>query len=420
MPRPVHLLASSSGRAEPCRLQPLLLAIALASPAAGVEAMDPVMVGGIRVNPAGDLSDIEHRFEIHPKALIGGGWNSTPTVPPADDSGPDTYSRGLAGILLRYHPRPGLDAMLDAELERLAYSEHAELDTNAGLLRGGFDHVAPGLTWNGDAVWRRSQETLLTTGEQVAQDHSRFRTRFAHDSAYWWEDAALSMSHLDYRQGTSSFDKIEGDHTTYAADLRLGIAEGDDRGFLDVRSEVVRYAVDDRFNDCTSLTTTAGCVLMTTARSNLHLEAGMELRRYADDYLHDADNGDQLALAPWWDLGGTWSWREGDRLGARLFSDLTDSLTSNATWSMGGELSSHIELSSRLAVEAGVNLAETRDGGLNVASTAVQRRILQGSLAGQYAVSEGLAMRLRTTAVQVQADNGYDRLLISLDLAYVY
>lgn len=420
MPRPVHLLASSSGKPEPGRLHPLLLAIALACPAAGVEVVDPVMVGGIPINPAGDLRDIEHRFEVHPKALLGGGWNSTPTVPPANDSGPDTYSRGLVGILLRYHPRPGLDAMLDAELERLKYREHAELDTNAGMLRGGFDYVAPELSWSGDAVWRRSQETLLTTGEQVAQDHSRLRTRFGHDSAYWWEDADLSVSHLDYRQGTTSFDQTEGDHTTYAADLRLGIAEGDDRGFLAVRSEVVRYSVDDRFNDCTALTTTVGCVLMTTARSNLHLEAGLELRRYADDYLHEADNGDQLALAPWWDLGGTWSWREGDRLGARLYSDLTDSLTSNATWSIGGELSSHIELSARLAVEAVVDLSETRDGGLNVAGTAVQRRIVQGSLAGRYAVIEGLALRLRTTAVRVQADDGYDRLLFAVDLAYVY
>jgi len=148
----------------------------------------------------------------------------------------------------------------------------------------------------------------------------------------------------------------------------------------------------------------------------------MEARLYADDYLHNAANGDRQVLAPWWDLVGTWSWREGDRLGTRLYSDLDNSLTSNATWSMGGELSSHIEMSNRLALEAVVGLAEARDGGITQDRAALQRRIFQGSLSGQYALAEGLATRLRATAIRVQEESGggYDRLLFSIDLAYVY
>jgi len=401
---------------------PLLFAMVLAVPATSAEAMEPVPIGGIAVPPAGNLRDAEGRFEIHPKALLGVGWNSLAVVPPAPNSGSDTYARGLVGILVRYHPSPGLDANLDAEMERLDYRQHAELDTTAGMLSGGFERIAPDLTWSGDAVWRRSQETLLTTGEQIAQNHARVRTRIAHDSAVWWEDASLAVSRLDYLQATNTFDAQQGDHITGDLGLRIGIAEGDDRCFLAARSQVVRYPVDDRFNDCTALTATAGCVLMASARSNLHFEAGMEARLYADDYLHNAANGDRQVLAPWWDLVGTWSWREGDRLGTRLYSDLDNSLTSNATWSMGGELSSHIEMSNRLALEAVVGLAEARDGGITQDRAALQRRIFQGSLSGQYALAEGLATRLRATAIRVQEESGggYDRLLFSIDLAYVY
>ncbi len=398
------------------------MALALAVPATGAEVMAPVEVGGITVPPAGDLRDGEGRFEFHPKALLGGGWNSLPEVPPAPDSGSDVYARGLVGLLVRYHPRPGLDANADVEIGGLAYHQNTNLDTDAGMLRAGFERIAPGLMWSGDAVWRRSEETLLTTGEQVAQDHSRVRTRIGHDSTLWWEDASLAVSQLDYLQATNTFSAEQGDHTTGDLGLRVGIAEGDDRCFLGARSQLVYYSDEGRFNDCAALTATAGCVLRASARSNLHLEAGMEVRDYTDDYLGDATNDDRQVLAPWWDLGGAWSWCEGDRMGARLYSDLADSLTSNATWSIGGELSAHTEPSRRLALEAVVDLAEARDGGITQESAVLQRRILQGSLSGQYALAEGLATRLRATAVRVQeqAGGGYDRLLVSLDLAYVY
>ena len=397
----------------------MLLALALECRAAD---MEPVEIGGLVLAPAGDLRDSEHRFEFHPKALIGVGWNSMALVPPASDGESDTRLRGMTGILIRYHPCPGLDGLLDAELERLTWQRNPELDSGAGLLRAGFDYRAPALAWVGDTVWRRSRENLLTTGEQVEQDHQVLRTRIEHEGGRWWEEVSIAISHVDYLQGTASFDDQQGDRSTGEVRLRFGLHNGGDRAFLAARTEIVHYAVDDRFNDCQALSTTAGVLFPASDRSALHVEAGLEIRRYADDYLGNPANDDQTVLAPWWDAGGTWSWQEGDRLQARLYSDLADSLTSNSTWAIGAAASSHNEISQRFAVESGIELSQTRDGGLVQGGASLQRRIVAASIAGQYALAPGLAMRLQTTATRVEASagGGYDRLEISLDIAYAF
>jgi hypothetical protein len=418
MPRPTPVLEHVHASAGAVRMA-ILLALALDCRAAD---MEPVEVGGLVLGPAGDLRDSEHRFEFHPKALIGVGWNSMALVPPASDGESDTRLRGITGVLIRYHPCPGLDGLLDAELERLTWQRNPELDSGAGLLRAGFDYRAPALVWIGDMVWRQSRENLLTTGEQVEQDHHVLRSRIGHEGSRWWEEVSIAISHLDYLQGTTSFDKHQGDHSTGSLGLRFGMQNGGDRAFLAAHTEMVKYAVDDRFNGCKALSTTLGVLFPASDRSVLHVEAGLEVRRYADDYLGNPANDDQTVLAPWWDAGGTWSWQEGDRLQARLYSDLADSLTSNATWAIGAAASSHSEITRRFSVETGIDLSQTRDGGLSQAGASVQRRIIEGSIAGQYALAPGLAMRLQTTATRVDAmaGGGYGRLEFSLDLAYAY
>jgi len=400
----------------------LLVALALTCPSAEVAEMADVEVGSMTIAPAGDLRDSEHRFEFHPKALLGGGWDSAVMASSQGNGGDDTWFSGLAGILVRYHPRRGLDASLDAELEQTEWQRNPRLDTDAGLLRARFDYRAPALAWVGDAAWRRSQESLLTTGEQVTQDHYVFHTRIGHMGGFWWEEVTASIGRLDYLQGTASFDDRQGDRITGQAGVRFGLHEGGDRVFVAVNGETVHYSVDERFNDCQALVATAGGIFPASDRSLFRVEAGAEVRRYADDYQHDSVNGDQLALAPWWDLGGVWSWQAGDRLEARLYSDLADSLTSNATWSLGVAVAARRELTPRLAVDAGLDLSEARDAGLNHASPSLQRRIYAASLAGQYAVATGLAARLRADLTRVDPDSGkgYERLELRLELAYVH
>jgi hypothetical protein len=418
MPRPIPVLVHAHVTAVAGRLA-VLLALALGCRAAD---MEPVDVGGLVLAPAGDLRDREHRFEFHPKAMLGVAWNSSALIAPSNAGGSDSRLRGLTGILIRYHPQPGLDGVIDAEIERSTWQRHPELDTGAGLLRAGFDYRAPALAWAGETVWRRSQENLLNTGEQVTQDHQILRTRFGHQGGRWWEDAFIAISRLDYLQGTAGFDERQGDHCAGDFELRFGLHNGGDRAFIAIRTQAVRYAVGERFNDCHALTTTTGVLHPASERSTLHAEAGFEVRRYVDDYLGDPANGDQVVLAPWWDAGGTWSWQEGDQLQARFYSDVADSLTSNATWAIGAAASSHNEISQRFAVESGIEISQTRDGGLVQGDASLQRRIVAASIAGQYALAPGLAMRLQTTATRVEANagGGYDRLEISLDLAYAF
>jgi len=385
-------------------------------------APDPVTVGDFTLAPAGDLHDDEHRFEFHPKALLGVGYDSDAVPPPTGNGHGDEFAHSIAGMIMRYHPHPGLDGDLDGELSRLVYSDHPVLDTTGGLVHADINRVAPEQTWHADAGWTRSQESLLTTGEHVDQDLYQTSAHATHDSPDWFVVGDLAAAYLNYRDGTTEFNSKQGDHATYDLGGRVGAISGDDRRFACLRYEYVRYSVTGRFNDANGVTATVGASRQLSPRTELHIEAGGELRRYADNYLHDTANHDKIAIAPWLDAGGTWSWRDGDRVSAKLYSILGDSITSNASWSYGAQANAHADLGRRAGVEAALDVGENRDGGINHSGSTVQRDVIQASASGLYALAAGLATRLRVTDVQVQAPESdtYHRVVISVDLAYAY
>jgi hypothetical protein len=400
-----------------------LLILACWWPAASaVDEVAPVTVGDLTLAPAGDLRDDEHRCELHPKARLGVGFESDAVPPPTGDGRADEYTRILAGMLVRYHPHPGLDADLDGELERFRFRRYPGHDTDGGLLKADVDRVTPGLAWHGDVGWKRAQTVILTTGEQVAQDQYALHASASRDSARWYFQGDAAGSRLDYRAGTSSFTARQGDHDTYDAGLRSGVVSGDDRRFLSLRGETVRQREPGRFNDCDAGTATVGWQHAASPRSGLHAELGASIRRYSDDFLGDHGLHDRTAIAPYADLGGTWSWQDGDHVDAHAYSTLGDGITSNATWSVGAEAAGHLLVERRLALDASADLSENRDGGLNHRGATVQRQIVQGSLAGTYAIAAGLATRLAATLIGVRLPEnaGYHRLMLSLDVAYAY
>jgi hypothetical protein len=386
------------------------------------EEMAVVQVADLPLIPAGDLRESEQRFELHPHALIGGGYDSNPDVPPAGDGRSDVFGRAQVGLLGRYHPHPGLEGSIDGQAERIDYEHHPVLDSDSDHLVGTLLYDAPELSWHSDARWQRSQDTLISTGQEVSQDFYQAHSKIGHDSSYLWEDLNLTASYLNYRQATTSFDAIQGDHATYDAAMRTGTISSGNRYYVLALVEAVRYRLPGRFNDCDAAILALGGRFAPALRTNGHVEVGVESRRYSADYLQDPANRDRLITVPWVDAQAVWCWHAQDRLESRVYSRADDSITSNATWSMGAEAGSHVDVTRRLRMESLLGIEEQRDGGWTQRTFAVQRQVRQATVSCEYALAAGLATRIHATYLQVSASNdpSYHRYVLATDVAYAY
>ena len=386
------------------------------------DQMASVTIDGLSLEPGGNLRDAEHRVEIHPKLLLGAGWDDNAIPPPIGDGASDAYLKNIAGIVLRYHPQFNLDAEFDAEIGQISYQDNPILDTYIGHLRARIDHESQDMSWHADAGWNRSQDAIFTTGEKISQDSFDVHGLGTYDGPLWFGTVDSVISFLDYRQATSTFDQDQGDNAKFIGGLTAGHKHNEERYFIFLQGELVRYRVSTYFNDCNALTSALGSTFNTSSRSTLTLEGGVESRRYTSEFQSRPGSNDSLAISPWGVASFSWSWRDGNRLGLRAYSDLSDSQVSNATWSLGTEVGGHVNLDSRWSLDADLGISHDRDGGMNRPETRFRELVREIDVSCQYAIAAGLSSRIQAVFDRVQTPNdaGYDRLVVSLDVAYVY
>lgn len=378
---------------------------------------EPVPVGGFTLPPAGNLEFSEGRFVVHPKALVGCGWNSEV------DGQADAYGRGIIGTVVRYLPNPLWDGTLDGEFEGLRYRRVDDQDAHIGRLVLQVDHHAATGEDRFRGGWVRTQDALLVSGEQVVRDVAGTDLRMRRgDEAGWWQgDGVWELT--DYQEATSLFGANEADHQRITAGLRIGYGGRREAG-CDVGASVegVRYAQSTRYNDCRALRSTAGISWPLGGRSLLRAEGGVEMRRYADDYLGDPASDDRMVVWPVGDLGATWGWSDESEGQLRAVSRVADSLVANAETSLGieGIIRWRFDEDTRLEGSAGV--FHDRDSGAPAGVEPVRRTVDRGRVSVVRTIARGLGLRLFCEGTRVTSDpgDGYDRLVVAADLAYTY
>lgn len=400
-----------------------VLMATLSAVGAAAEGIDrpTVDVGGFALKPMANLTYRDHTVELHPKALVGVGYNSN--VPAAVNAEDDAFYRFIAGLEARFYLTPSSDLVADGEIEKLDYLDQDDFDLIGG--RGRIEHVWQGIRWQSNLTgsFARTDEPLVQTGEQIAHDdeaaiavlsYASLRTHLVFDA---------SILREDFLDDSRIFDEDERDSNTYGSGVRVGFFSARDSEWY-ARTRVSSTIYDDSnvYQDSLGILGLIGYTGRLDVRSTFLAEAGIEFRRYEGTFANDPAFDGRTAVVPAGEFKVIWPWETGSRLEAGLFSELHDSVTSNAMWLYGGHVSGRYRLRQQLGLFGSLMLFKGEDTERPAGTLAERRTTGQTEAGVEYFMRDGVGVRLRTTYTKSDAntDADYERFLAALEFAIVF
>ena len=145
----------------------LILSILGASQAVAVEGVEreTVTVDGTDVRPVGGGLDTGGSHVIHPKAMLGLGYDSN-VFAVENGEEDDVYGRAIAGVVGRWELGVSHLIEYDVELEGQVYADVDDSDMLGG--RGDIEWAYEGLAnvVNTSLSYNRFDDPLIETGEQ--------------------------------------------------------------------------------------------------------------------------------------------------------------------------------------------------------------------------------------------------------------
>jgi hypothetical protein len=399
-------------------LLPLLALATVGSAAEGPERPS-VEVGGFALRPMANLTYRDDTVEMHPKALVGLGYNSN--VRAQENGDGDVFYRVVAGVESRWYLTPSSALVADGEIEQLDYVDENEFDLVGG--RGSLEHVWQGERWQTNLTGRfaRTQEPLVQTGEQIDHDDIEGLAEVAYTSLRSHIVAGVSAQREDFLDDSRLFDDRERDSNRYGVGVRFGrITARDSELFARTRVMATVYDQSTVYRDNRGVVALVGYSGRAGTRSTFLAEGGIEYRRY--DAGFGADEGGRTAVRPAGTLRLLWPWETGSQIEAGVFSELRDSLTSNALWLYGGSVEGRYRLRTNMRVFGAVRVFESEDVEPPAGTESDQRITAQLEAGAEYFLREGIGIRLRTSYSDSDANNeaDYDRLLAALEFAVVF
>jgi hypothetical protein len=391
---------------------------------AAVEDIDDrtVTVGGFPIEPMADLSYLDHRVELHPKALLGVGWNSNIF---ATDRNPDAdgFYRVVAGLETRWHVTPRDRAFVDGEIDSQQYFSENQVDLVGGLGRLGWVHLGEVSTLGVHAGWERTNEPQEQTGEQISFDRSQADVELDRRGLTSHAVVGVGVDRTDYRQDSAFFGDDQRDAWRWNGRGRIGRAYAtDSERYVRVRFGQTLYDHEDRFQSSVVGVLAVGVEHLVATRTVLFADLGVDARRYDDDFLHDPAYDDQQTLYPIGSAGVRWSPEALTSLQAKLVADVYDSVSANAAWYGGLDVDGRLRLRHNLFAYTESFLHQSIDSGAAAGSTPEHRTTLELAGGFGYALRDGAAGRVRLSWTDSESDVGVDwqRLLLAVEVGCVF
>ncbi len=403
-------------------MRPSLILAAIAA-AGAVEDIDrpTVDVGGFPLLPMANLTAADHQLELHPKALIGIGWNSNLFADEEEIS--DTFWRLVVGAETRWNISPRQRAVLDAELENQQYLSEDEGDLVGGRGRLAYARQGQDARFGVESTYRRSDAPQEQTGEQIAFDQWGGEVELDWRGRVSRVVGALDAQRTDYREDAAFYGASQRDAWRYGARLRYGRSYAQDsERYLRVRVEQVLYDGNERFQDSVVGVLAVGVEHLLGTRTIAFVDLGVDLRQYDDDFSHDSDYDDAQALNPIGALGVRWSPEPLSGGSARLFSDVYDSVSSNSAWYYGVEVAGRLRLAETVFVFTDLAARNSHDSGADAGNAADDRLTIDLGGGVGYALRDGAACRVRLgwTSSSSAVGPDYDRIIAVLETAVAF
>ncbi len=136
------------------------------SEAAATEKTETVLVGGFAIEPFGHLASPNDALVIHPKALIGLGYD-TNIFATQTDTKHSAFLDGIAGVDLRWMATQQDKLVLSGEYEGEDYFSQKGRNLSGGKAVVSYRHTADVWDAGGMASASRTNYPLIVTGQVI-------------------------------------------------------------------------------------------------------------------------------------------------------------------------------------------------------------------------------------------------------------
>lgn len=407
------------------RLSPVLGLIALAGTVAAADGSeDTVTIRDFTIVPMGNLSFHQDRVVVHPKAMVGAGYNSNVYAAP-DNETADTYGEVVAGVETRYLIGDSQKLMLDLEGEGRGYHDETSRNLIGGRARGRYDiEDSQGMKYQVLGAYARYDDPLIETGQQIDRGASNL------GGVAEWQGARNRLAlrgewqNENFFEAGTGFGEDERDSDTVRGTLTYGYGYAEDAEvFARLVVDALTYAEHGaRFQDSTGTAGLLGWRGVIATRISAIVEGGIQHRSYDDDFNRDPAFDDETVLRPIGSASMRWNWEQGSHIGVRASSTVDKSISSNAAYVTSGEVDVRYRLLEKAALIGSGQVSLLEQSGAAAGREIEKRGTIQVRAGGEYFLRDGLGLRLVGTYEDSMSKtaNDYDRLGALLSLGFAY
>ncbi len=380
-----------------------------------------VPVHGFTVQPMGNLSTSDGSIDLHPKALIGVGYDSN-VFATSEDQSSDFYYRGMVGIFSRYLPNPDLTVTLDGEFERQIFLH--DTSSNATIGRAVVTCIETGAEhrWDAGAGFVRLDDPVFDSGERAVHEEITVHDGFSQSDAIRHQSLELEYQRQDYLQGTVFFARQDMDRNLVTLTAHEGVLPvPDEEWYFGAILGYSHYDVDF-FNSSSRISSFVGMNEAVGSRSHASVAAGVSLWHFSRCFANDPSYDDREVVAPYLDASLYWSWADGSDLHVAAFSHLLESLTSNAYWVIGSELGGQVHVLDSSNAFFALQVFRARGSGAPAGQEIEVRTQKQATVGFSYVLHDGMVIHLEGSYLDSDSRTSvsYDRLSATVDFAIVY
>lgn len=403
----------------------LLVAIACSASIATAEDAEPVMVKDISVTPRANLVFADDTLSLHPKALLGLGYNSNIFSEADGDENDDVYVHGLVGLQGDWRLGPHENLGFNGELEVLSY---ADSDNDDGNLVGGLLTADYGWHDSGNDVlvhggYARFDDPLIQSGEQILRQTIDGNVMVALQGASLRAVIDGGATAMDYLEDGIDFTEDSRDNTVYRLSGRVGLTTARETFYYALLSyDFSDYWDNIQYNDSSGITAGLGAQVRLGERSRLSAEGGVTYRMYQDDFGGQSAYDDETVIAPYLNIAAVWPWESGSQARVQAFSRMDESITSNAAWVYGLVVDGRYRLLARSGLFGSLAGYHSEDSGQLSGVSTEERDTVEASVGVDYEVTKGVIGRLKGTYTDSEAEvsTDFSRYIVALDFAVAF